>query len=87
MDEFLYPFVVDSVVDRNGNSGAGCPLHNKLRGLQWVHVSKLRSLGSVPAVFFLAGVLPPLTADLAAAVREVPGLGCRWQPRSVRSEL
>lgn len=29
------------------------------------------------AVFFLSGVLPPLTADLAAAAREVPGLGCK----------
>lgn len=87
MDGFLYPFVIDSVVDRNGHSGADRPLRNKLRSLQWVHISKSRFLGSVRAAFFLSGVIPPLTADLATAAREVPGLGCRWQPRSVRSEL
>ena len=40
---------------------------------------------SVPAVFFLSGVLPPLTADLAAAARKVPGLGCKAMTHSIQS--
>ena len=86
MDELLYPFVLGSVVDRNGHSGADSALCAKPRTLQWVHVVNLRCLHSVPAVFFLSGVLPPLTADLAAAAREVPGLGCK-HTRSIRSAL
>jgi hypothetical protein len=88
MDEFLFPFVIGSVVDRNGHSGADRAVCDKPRALQWVHVFKLGSLHSVPAVFFLSGVVPPLTADLAAAAREVPGLGCKGVTlRSIRSEI
>ena len=88
MDEFLFPFVIGSMVDRNDHSGADRALRDKPRVFQWVHVFKSGSHHSVPAVFFLSGVVPPLTADLAAAAREVPGLGCKSvTSRAIRSNL
>lgn len=77
MDEFLLPFVIGSVVGRDDHSGIDSAVCYESGARQWVHTFKRRSLHSVPTVFFLFGVLPPLTADLAAAAREVPGLGCR----------
>jgi len=87
MDEFHFPYLIGAVVDRNDHSGAGRPVRNEPCALQWVHVRKSSSLDLMPTAFFLSGVLPPLTADLAAAAREVPGLGCKRPPRSVRSDL
>jgi hypothetical protein len=58
MDEFLFPFVIGSVVDRNGHSGTDRALCDEPRALQWVHVCKseilslsadsVLSLGSAP---------------------------------------